>query len=295
MNYYGNKKIQLDDYIVVKILQIGDSGITCELLEYKNKEAFLVMGEKTRKKSNSIKNILKIGQIEVCNVIRIDEDKGYIDLTKRNLNEKEKSKTLLKYENAKKVDGIINHISEILSITIEFLYDNIVYPLLNIYGCVYYAFSEIYKNNQILSDNCLINIDIKNKLLDIINIKFEIKPSIIRADFGLACLNYNGINIIKEILLKAESLKSDNINLSIKYSSDGTKDYCVYIISTITKNENEAIELIKKSLDMIKSEIEENNGFFIIKREPIIISKSEINFKEHIKEEINEEFEFDYE
>ena len=58
-------------------------GAYVSLLEYNEIEGMILLSELSRRRIRSIGKLIKVGRIEPVMVLRVDEDKGYIDLSKR--------------------------------------------------------------------------------------------------------------------------------------------------------------------------------------------------------------------
>jgi translation initiation factor 2 subunit 1 len=54
-----------------------------QLLEYGNIEGMIQLSEFSRRRIRSIQKLVRVGRNEVVAVMRVDKDKGYIDLSKR--------------------------------------------------------------------------------------------------------------------------------------------------------------------------------------------------------------------
>ena len=73
---------------MVKILNVTDLGAACCLLEYDNIEGFIASSDYSRKRIRSVKKLMRVGKQEVLQVLRVDEEKGYVDLSKKLLTPK---------------------------------------------------------------------------------------------------------------------------------------------------------------------------------------------------------------
>lgn len=72
--------------------------------------------------------------------MRVDEDKGYIDLSKRRVSAEDIAKCEERYNRSKTVASIIRHVSENTNIEVEELNKMISWPLYRKYGHAYDAF-----------------------------------------------------------------------------------------------------------------------------------------------------------
>jgi len=82
--FYEQEYPEVEDIVLVQVLRIDDkSGAYVSLLEYDGKEGMINLGEISKRRIRSMAKILKVGSTEVCMVVSVDEDKGYINLSKK--------------------------------------------------------------------------------------------------------------------------------------------------------------------------------------------------------------------
>jgi translation initiation factor 2 subunit 1 len=84
----------------------------------------------------------QVGRNEVVVVLRVDREKGYIDLSKRRVSPEDIARHEIKYSKAKAVHSIMRHCAETLEVNLEPLYQAIAWPLARKYGHCYDAFSK---------------------------------------------------------------------------------------------------------------------------------------------------------
>ena len=90
MVYLYKKKIpNVDEIIIGKIDKITELGIDVSLTEYDNIKGYISYSEVSRKKKFNINKILTVGKDVHLIVINVDTIKGYIDLSKRTINDEE--------------------------------------------------------------------------------------------------------------------------------------------------------------------------------------------------------------
>ena len=77
---------QKDELVAVITTQLRDDmGATVLLLEYDNMEGFIMLNHASTRRVRSIHKVMKIGKKEMMEVLRVDEEKKCIDLSKKNL------------------------------------------------------------------------------------------------------------------------------------------------------------------------------------------------------------------
>lgn len=101
--FYENKYPEVDDYVVVKVKSIADMGAYVSLLEYDNIEGMILFSELSRRRIRSVSKLIRVGRQEVCVVLRVDKEKGYIDLSKRRVDSKDLEKAEQKFNKSKAV------------------------------------------------------------------------------------------------------------------------------------------------------------------------------------------------
>ena len=73
-------------------------------------------------------------------VLRVDKEKGYIDLSKRRVSPEDIAGCEERYNRSKLVHGIVGHVAETCGVEIEELYTQVAWPLYKMYGHAFEAF-----------------------------------------------------------------------------------------------------------------------------------------------------------
>ena len=112
VRFYRAKMPNKDDLVWVKVLQVSDTSATVNLLEYGNIEGMIPYTEFTRLRIRSVGKVIKAGRCEAACVLRMDADKGYIDLSKKQVTRDEAKKCEESYHKAKDVHSIVCHAAD---------------------------------------------------------------------------------------------------------------------------------------------------------------------------------------
>ena len=105
--FYRKKLPEVGQITKVETQQIKELGANVTLLEYGNIEGFIQMSHMTNKRIRSVHKHLKIGRQEFMEVLRVDEEKQYVDLGKKSLKPEEVDEADKKYKKSKKVHEIM--------------------------------------------------------------------------------------------------------------------------------------------------------------------------------------------
>ena len=66
-----------------QVRSIAEMGAYVSLLEYGGIEGMILLSELSRRRIRSVQKLIKVGRQEPVMVLRVDKEKGYIDLSKR--------------------------------------------------------------------------------------------------------------------------------------------------------------------------------------------------------------------
>lgn len=271
--FYRNKFPEIEDVVMVNVRSIAEMGAYVHLLEYNNIEGMILLSELSRRRIRSINKLIRVGRNECVVVIRVDKDKGYIDLSKRRVSPEEVIKCEEKFAKAKAVNSILRHVAELLDYSsgakLEELYEKTAWYFDEKYkkpGASYEAFKHAVGNPEVL-DECDIDEDTKAVLLE--NICRKLKPQSvkIRADIEVACTKYEGVDAVKRSLRKGLELTSEAMPIKINLIAPP-----LYVVTSQTMERTEGLEVLTKAIEAIKAEITAAGGVFNIVQQPRVVS-----------------------
>lgn len=241
------EKLVEGQFVVVKIIKIEDNIITVKLLEYTNVEGLIMPNEISRRRIRNITQVTKLGRIEICQILKIENE--HVDLSLKQVDEEDKSSTLEKYKKNKLAYSIAEKIAKKLNKTTCDIYQ-IYNKEIQKYGSLYNFFGAIKENMHYINKNNII----EQVTEDIIYQEFKASIFKIRADIDIICPKNNGIEIIKKSLDKGFEFDT---NIEICLLNTPT-----FSISKICNNKETGFQCINSVLDIIKNEIENNGGEF---------------------------------
>ncbi|KAJ6167285.1 Translation initiation factor 2 alpha subunit [Penicillium chrysogenum] len=203
--FYEDKYPEVDSFVMVNVKQIAEMGAYVKLLEYDNIDGMILLSELSRRRIRSIQKLIRIGRNEVVIVLRVDKEKGYIDLSKRRVSPEDVIKCEERYNKSKAVHSIMRHVAEATQTPLETLYENIGWPLNQKYGHAHDAFKISITNPSVWDEITFPSEPVKNELQQYINSKLTPHPTKVRADIEVTCFGYDGIDAVKDALRAAEA------------------------------------------------------------------------------------------
>lgn len=268
---YVNQYPEVDDYVLVQVKHVAEMGAYVELLEYNNIEGMILLSELSRRRIRSINKLIRVGRQEVVVVLRVDKDKGYIDLSKRRVSPEDIQKCESRYNKSKSVHSIMRHVSETNGVPLEELYKQFGWDLYKRFGHAYDAFKLIMAENK--ADEVLGQYNLSAKIMKALmtNIERRLTPQAlkIRADLELSCFDYEGIDAIKAALKAGEAVgKAAGQDVKIKLVAPP-----LYVMMTTSMDKDAGISLLTKACEEIEGVITSKGGNLNMKTPPRAVSE----------------------
>jgi len=278
---------------MVNVKSIAEMGAYGRLLEYNDIEGMILLSELSRRRIRSINKLIRVGRSECVVVIRVDKDKGYIDLSKRRVSPEEVVKCEEKFAKAKAVNSILRHVGELMGYKndteFEGLYEKTAWffdDKYNTPGKSYEAFKLAVQDPKVL-DELEIDEETKKCLFDNICRRLTPQAIKIRADIDVECTYYDGVDAVKRALKKGLEFSTESMPIKINLIAPP-----LYVVTTNTLERNDGLERLNNALDAIKTEITAAKGVFTIKKEARVVSDiDEIELEKQLLklEEANQE------
>ncbi|KAG9465942.1 hypothetical protein GDO78_017491 [Eleutherodactylus coqui] len=211
--FYQHKFPEVDDVVMVNVRSIAEMGAYVSLLEYNNIEGMILLSELSRRRIRSINKLIRIGRNECVVVIRVDKDKGYIDLSKRRVSPEEALKCEDKFTKSKTVYSILRHVAEVLEYTKDEQLDSLFQRTAWVFDEKYkrpgYGAYDAFKHAVSIEEE-------RRVLIDNINRRLTPQAVKIRADIEVACYGYEGIDAVKDALRAGLKCSTENMPIKVR-------------------------------------------------------------------------------
>ncbi|KAJ3183290.1 hypothetical protein HDU85_002316 [Gaertneriomyces sp. JEL0708] len=269
--FYENKFPAVDDLVVANVRQIAEMGAYVQLLEYNNIEGMILLSELSRKRIRSVQKLVRVGRNEVVVVLRVDKDKGYIDLSKRRVSPEDIAKCEDKYNKAKTVHSIMRHVAEKTGSSLEELLEKYVWPLDRSYpGRAFEAFRLAINDPDAVFGSMDISDEIRDEVLNGIRRRMTPNPVKIRADVEVTCFAYEGVDAIKAALQAGEGVSTEEVPIKVKLVAPP-----LYVVTTSSLDKTAGIATMQAAIEVMESTIKSQGGSLIVKMSPRAVSAND--------------------
>lgn len=282
--FYEKRFPEVDDLIMVKVNRIEDMGAYVSILEYNDMEGMILMSELSKRRFRSVNKLIRVGRHEVVLVLRVDSQKGYIDLSKRRVSPKDIMSCEENFSKSKKVHQTVRHVAQKHNMTVEELNRRAIWPLYKKYGHAFDALKEATMNPDAVFADLDIDEDIKKSLLVDIQLRLAPQALKLRGRIDVWCFGYEGIDAVKSALKKGKEISTDDVVINIKLIAPPQ-----YVIVTSCHDKELGMAKIKEAMKLISDKIKEyKGGDFKQQGEILVIGGDEEKRLEELLDEQNE-------
>lgn len=241
------------EIVIGTVKRVLDFGAFVSLDEYEGREGMVHISEVASGWIKDIREHVKKGQKVICKVLDINKKRGHIDLSIKDVNERQKREKLQQWKNEMKAFKWLEIIGEKLGIGMDEL-EKIGRKLLKEYDSVYSAFEEAgYEGYEVLSP--IVGEAFAKEMAEIARENIKPKRVKVRGFFELKSTASDGIERIKKALLEAKKSLTDGVEMKIEYI--GAPRYRIVIEADDYKT---AENVLKKATDRVLNKIKKLGG-----------------------------------
>lgn len=138
------------ELVVCTVANVKNFGAFVTLDEYQGKEGFIHIAEVSSGWIKYIRDYVREGQKVVCKVLKVDKDKGHIDLSLKAVNEHQRREKIQEWKNESKAENLLGIVAQRLGKTPAECWEEFGYKLLDSFGTLYRAFEESVMDERAL-------------------------------------------------------------------------------------------------------------------------------------------------
>lgn len=269
--YYENQYPNLEEVVMVNVRSIADLGAYVTLMEYNNIEGMILLSELSRRRIRSVNKLIRVNRNEVVMVLRVDQEKGYIDLSKRRVAQDDVTKCEDRFNKAKAVHRVLRQVAEQRGMVLKQLYQQVGWPLYKKYGHCYDAFKLVLTDQEdIFAGMDAVPEDLKETLRNYIKKRLAPQPIKIRCDLEVTCFTYEGIDAVRDSLMAGQAAGTAESPVKVKLIAPP-----MYVMTTMTLDKDVGIEILNKALELVTEQIVKKGGKIEVKLAPKAVSQRE--------------------
>ncbi len=250
---------EVSDLVVCTVQNVKNFGAFVSLDEYGGKEGFIHVRDVATGWVKYIRDHVREGQKAVCKVLAVDQDRGHIDLSLKQVNDHQKREKIQDWKNEKKAEKLLEIVGSKVSKNLDDAYSAVGDKLIDEFGSLYNAFEQVNASPELLKD-----LGLEKKwsaaVLEVAGENIQAPSVSIDGMLEITCPRPDGVDCIKKAL--AAGLSEDEVDIGIHYV--GAPRYRI----TVTAEDYKTAELqMKEAVSQITGVVEKSGGSASFKRQ----------------------------
>ncbi|MDP3640359.1 MAG: S1 RNA-binding domain-containing protein [Nanoarchaeota archaeon] len=192
-----------DEILLCKVTKMFPNSVFVDLLEYENKQGMIHISEIAPGRIRNLREYVAPDRQIVCKVLRIDREKGHIDLSLRRVNSSERRGKLDEIKQELKAEQLLKNLAKKLNKPVEELYQKLQESVLQEYPYVHTCFKEVATGEADL-EKLGIEKKLAQELTAAILEKFKPPKVLLRGGITLHSYASDGVERIKALLTDLE-------------------------------------------------------------------------------------------
>jgi translation initiation factor 2 subunit 1 len=249
---------EFGDLVIATIESVMVYGAYANLDEY-GKKGFLHVSEISSARIRNVRDYVRENQKMVLKVLRVDVEKGHIDLSLRRVTKRERIEKIKSWKKERKAEALLHAVAEKVGLSSDEIYQKVGMLLEEKYG-LYDGFEKTVKDGIEVLTKLGIPEDLAKVIAQVAEERIKIKMVKVRGVLEVHCIKPNGIRCIQEAFLGAKKAKDAKIEFYViaapKYSVEVSAD-----------NWKRAEELLDKVSENVITNITKAGGYGSFKRD----------------------------
>ena len=252
---------EVGDLVIATIETVTDYGAYAKLDEY-NKRGLLHVSEISSSWIRNIRDFVREGQKMVLKVLRVDTEKGHIDLSLRRVTKREKIEKILSWKKERKAEALLREVAEKVGLSDEEVYEKAGVLVEEKYG-LYEGFEKVVKEGTEVLTKIGVPESLAKAFAEVAEERIHVKMVKVKGTLEIRCMKPNGVKIIQDSFLdakKAEKTKDADVRFYVVAAPK-------YSVEVLAENYKRAEEVLQKVAQSVVSNVVKAGGQGTFRRE----------------------------
>ncbi len=240
-----------EELVLCTVTRIHFHSVFVQLDEY-GRTGLIHISEVSPGRIRNIRDFVVEGKKIVCKILRVNKEKGHIDLSLRRVNENQKRTKISEIKQEQLAEKIVEYVAKSLNMEHKGLYEELTNKIFKKYDSLYPCFGDIANNKDVLAE-----LAVPEKIAKLLteSIKQRIKKEEVHVGGELKLTSYkpDGVEIVKDALKKAEDIGKESTTISYKGAGK-------YKVSVKSSNYKDAEKILEKLANAAINYVEKQGG-----------------------------------
>jgi translation initiation factor 2 subunit 1 len=238
---------EVNEIVLCQVTKIYPNSVFVKLLEY-DEMGMIHISEVSPGRIRNLRDYVSEGRQIVCKVLRLDREKGHIDLSLRRVNSMQRREKIDEIKSELKAESLIKNLSKKLKKPFEALYKDISEKILKDYTYIHEFFKDIVEG-EVNPEKYLpkkLAAEIQEAVLE----KFKPKSITLQGEIQLKTYASDGVNKIQKTLQAVEKISK---TLTLSYLGAGRFKWV--IVDKDYKPAEKTLKKVQQILEKFKDKV----------------------------------------
>jgi translation initiation factor 2 subunit 1 len=236
---------EVGDLVIATIETVTDYGAYANLDEY-NKRGLLHVSEISSSWIRNIRDFVREGQKVVLKVIRVNLEKGHIDLSLRRVTRRAKIEKIRQWKQDRKAEALLRGVAEKAGLPNEEVYEKAGALLEEKYG-LYDGFEKLAKEGSAVLTELGVSENLAKAFAEVAEERIRVKMVKVKGTLEVRCMKPNGVKIIKDSFLNAKKTEKTK-DTQVRFYVIAAPKYSVEVSAENYKRAEEVLQKVSQSV-----------------------------------------------
>lgn len=252
---------EVGDLVIATVETVTDYGAYVKLDEY-DKKGLLHISEISSSWIRNVRDFVREGQKVVLKVLRVDAEKGHIDLSLRRVTKREKVEKIMSWKRDRRAETLLRSVAEKAGLPLDEVYEKAGALMEKEYG-LYEAFEKVVTDGIEVLTKIGIPEELALVIAEIAKERIRVPMVKVKGIVELSCIKPNGVKIIKDSFLNAKKAEKSR-GAKIRFYVVAAPKYCIEVMA---ENYKHAETILHRVAENVVSNVIKAGGQGIFRRE----------------------------
>lgn len=252
---------EVGDLVMGTVETVTDYGAYVKLDEF-DKKGLLHVSEISSSWIRNIRDFVREAQKVVLKVLRVDVEKGHIDLSLRRVTKRERIEKIKSWKKERKAEALLRGVAEKVGLPLAEVYEKAGVLMEQEYG-LYEGFEKVVKEGIEVLTKIGVPEDLAKVVAGVAEERIRLKMVKVKGVIEVRCMKPNGVKIIKDAFLsvkKAEKSKGVNVRFYVIAAPK-------YSVEVLAENYKRAEDVLQRVSEGVVSNVVKDGGEGSFRRE----------------------------
>lgn len=252
---------EVGDLVLATVESVIDYGAYVNLDEF-GKRGLLHISEVSSSWIRNIRDFVREGQKVVLKVLRVDVEKGHIDLSLRRVTKRERIEKIMSWKRERKAEALLRNVADKTGLSFEEVYEKAGAIMEKEYG-LYESFEKVLRDGMEILTKKGVPEELAKVIAEVAKERIRVSMVKVKGIVELRCMKSNGVKVIKEAFSSAR--KSERTRgVKLRFYVVAAPKYCIEVLA---ENYKLAEEVLQKVADHVVSNVIKAGGQGAFKRQ----------------------------